>query len=70
MDFSFDPMEFNATEEPGRVIAGYRGATMRRKAMLFRRALDVGNTNLICKYDGKLYLQKRGLAMGGVPVRS
>jgi hypothetical protein len=31
---------------------------------LFKRCLMVGNTSLITKFQGKCYLQKRGLAMG------
>lgn len=30
----------------------------------FELAMKVGNTNLISQFDGKFYLQKRGLAMG------
>lgn len=66
LDFNFGDklIEASWTEEndgPGR---GGIGATIRRKQDIFQRCLDVGNTNLITKYQNNLYRQKRGLAMG------
>ena len=34
------------------------------EAHIFLRCLNVGNQELILQYEDKMYLQKRGLAMG------
>jgi len=33
---------------------------------MFREALSIANDNLLCQFDGKIYCQVRGLAMGVV----
>ena len=38
--------------------------SIERERELFRAALNVGNVNLVTEFDGKAYLQLRGLAMG------
>ena len=66
LDFTFGDkvIETGWTYETDGVIPGDIGATYRRMIEVFKRCLWVGNTDLITRYQGKLYRQKRGLAMG------
>lgn len=64
LEHTFDAMEFNATDEENGVYLGYLGGQHRLLAQIFKRALLVSSTKLVCQFQGQHSLQKRGLAMG------
>jgi len=35
-----------------------------KEILMFRQALSIANDNLLCQFDGKIFQQERGLAMG------